>query len=109
MRAHQTIDVVTGKRTYKNMLIVDISTKTDHTTEYALFLDVHFQEVIRVETLSTTQPAMSNQPLANRTAATTNGTAQQPIPKPKSSLSRTLNYVAPNNPNPWNPVTGGPS
>ena len=45
-RAREPIDVVTGKRIYKNMLIRAISQTTDATTENALKINLELQEII---------------------------------------------------------------
>ena len=48
--ALEPFELVTGKRTYDNMVITEISVRTDHTSEYALMIEVHMQEVCIVET-----------------------------------------------------------
>jgi len=65
-------DLTTGKRTYKNMVIVELGVRTDHTTEYSLMIECNMQEVFIVETQSTTQPAQSNQAKPDQTQDTTN-------------------------------------
>jgi hypothetical protein len=63
--------LTTGKRTYQNMVIVELGVRTDHTTEYSLMIECHMQEVFIVDTQTTTQPAQSDQALASKTQATT--------------------------------------
>lgn len=46
----QPFDVVTGKRTYSNMLIRRLTTITDDETENALVVDVELREIIVVDT-----------------------------------------------------------
>jgi hypothetical protein len=61
--------LVTGKRTYPNVVITELSVRTDHTSEYALMIDVHMQEVFIVTTAATTQPAQTDQSQAPQTAS----------------------------------------
>lgn len=51
------IEVQTGKRLYENMAIKSVATETDQTTENALMITMQLQEIILVETLTTTMPA----------------------------------------------------
>lgn len=44
------VDVYTGKRLYKNMLIMQIGLTTDNNTEHALFLRIGLREIILVTT-----------------------------------------------------------
>lgn len=44
------LDIVTGKRDYVNMLLTDISTTTDKTTENSLIVEARFTQIIIVET-----------------------------------------------------------
>ena len=53
--------LVTGKREYENVVITELSVRTDHTTEYSLMIEVHMQEVFIVIPKSTTQPSQANQ------------------------------------------------
>jgi hypothetical protein len=76
----EPMTIVTGKRTYENMLLIDISTKTDHTTEYSMIMECHFQEVIRVNTRTTTQPTISNQEMPDKTGQTTGAGTRQTGP-----------------------------
>ena len=50
-------DVVTGKRSYKNMLITHLNVVTDKTSEYALMMTCECQEIL----LATTQTVQANQ------------------------------------------------
>jgi hypothetical protein len=76
----QPFDVTTGKRAYKNMMIVELAVRTDHTTEYSLMLECHMQEVFRVVTRSTQQPAQGDQAAPDKTASTTDSPPNQPNP-----------------------------
>lgn len=51
-RDRYPMDVYTGKRPYSNMLIAGISTESSDPTEYSLLIDVHFREVLLVNTQS---------------------------------------------------------
>jgi hypothetical protein len=64
-----TFKLVTGKRTYDAVVISEISVRTDHTSEYSLMVEVHFQEVMVVKTKSTTQPAQADQEAPSKTGS----------------------------------------
>lgn len=57
--AREPIDIVTGKRSYTNMLIETISTTTDATTGDALMVTADCREVNIVQTRTTTIPPRS--------------------------------------------------
>lgn len=69
--ALQPFTLVTGKRTYEKVVITELSVRTDHTTEYALMVECHMQEIIIVKTSQTTQPAQENQTKKEQTATPT--------------------------------------
>jgi hypothetical protein len=60
------------------MMLVDMSVKTDHMTEYALMMECHFQEVRMARTSTTSQPAMADQKAPDKTGKTENGGAKTP-------------------------------
>jgi len=69
--------VVTGKRTYTNMLIKGLSTVTDKTTEWVLDITIHLQQVLLVNTQDVTvnaSPAAQASP-QDTNPATNNGTS----------------------------------
>jgi hypothetical protein len=75
--ARQTIDVVTGKRVYTNMVIVSLHTTTDEKTENALILTVRLREIITVDTQTVSVPPSSNMANPTVTGASQNqGTNQ---------------------------------
>jgi len=80
--------LTTGKRTYKNMVITEISVRTDRTTEYSLMVEVHMQEVFFVKTSSTTQPSQTDQKNPSQTASPTDqaGKSAAPVKNPDSLL-----------------------
>jgi hypothetical protein len=80
----QPFTLTTGKRTYRNMMLTELSVRTDRTTEQALIVEAHFQEVIRVSTEATTQPAQQSQP--QTTQETQSTTQQQATPAPRVSV-----------------------
>lgn len=51
-KTRRPFDVVTGKRSYKNMLIKRLTTVTDEDTENALIVDVELREILLVDTTS---------------------------------------------------------
>ena len=56
MIARSLLTIVTGKRTYNNLLILSVDEVTDETTEYSLMLDIACKEVILVSTSTVTVP-----------------------------------------------------
>jgi hypothetical protein len=66
-------DVITGKRSYSNMLLVSISQTTDRMTENVLALNIQMTEVIIVEVTPTTVPPRGKQKNAGSTGATEKG------------------------------------
>lgn len=70
----------TGKREYKNMVITELSVRTDRTSEYALMIEVHMQEVKFVQTASTTQPSQTNQSASAKTASPNDQSEKKPEP-----------------------------
>jgi hypothetical protein len=69
--ALQPFTLITGKRTYKTVVITELSVRTDHTTEWSLMVECHMQEVVFVTTSQTTQPAQSDQVKKEQTASPT--------------------------------------
>ena len=71
------IDVVTGKRIYRNMLIKAISETTDKTTDKVLSIKMDLQEIILVAVSTVKIPASSQKKAAQkepkRTGQTENG------------------------------------
>lgn len=65
-------NIITGKRTYKNMLVHRLSTTTTRETEDALMLTVECQEIIMATTQTVTTPST-----ANMQAPQVNGGTQQ--------------------------------
>lgn len=63
--------LTTGKRTYQNMVIAELSVRTDKATEFALMVECHFQEVLIADLGTTTQPAISDMASPDKTSAST--------------------------------------
>jgi hypothetical protein len=72
-------DVFTGKRSYTNMLIADMTTVTDKTTENALYLRLRLKEIIIVQsaTQSSVSAAQDDQEAPEDTAASADQGDQQ--------------------------------
>lgn len=69
--SRQPFDAVTGKRSYKNMLIKRLSTVTDEDTENVLIIDVELREVIIVNTSVTGGTVSVGDPLNLKNQAAT--------------------------------------
>lgn len=63
-------DVITGKRSFTNMILQSIGQTTDQKTENILALNLSFIEIITVEVTPTTVPARSRQSNPGTTGAT---------------------------------------
>ena len=79
-------DVVTGKRTYKNMLIKSLSTTTDDNTENALILVVHMRQIIIVSTSEVSLSSNDTQTQPEKTGVVSNTGTKQPIVAPAQSI-----------------------
>jgi Dit-like tail protein len=78
----QPIEVLTGKRSYTNMLIARLSTTTDEKTENYLGLTVELREVILVDTQVVSVPNASVMANPQSNAAPLNNGTQQVQPAP---------------------------
>lgn len=89
----EPMDVVTGKRIYRNMLIKSISETTDKTTDKVLSIKMDLQEIILVAVSTVKIPASSQKKAAQkepkRTGQTENGGVRKGEP---------TNTAAPENP-----------
>ena len=86
----QPVDVVTGKRSYKNMMIRSLSVTTNKDTNSILKVEAELIEVIIVSDVVTSVPARSRQKNAGKTGATEKAGSKQAVPiqeeKKKSAL-----------------------
>ena len=73
--------LTTGKRTYKDMMIAELSVRNDHTLEYSLIIECNMQQVFRVRTRTTQQPSQTNQGQPSKTASPTDEPQKQPEDK----------------------------
>jgi hypothetical protein len=72
--------VLTGKRTYKNMVITSLSAHTDHTSENALMLTVECKEVIFVDAITATVGPSSGMKDPSATAPAATGWTASTVP-----------------------------
>lgn len=78
--SRQPFDVVTGKRKYSNMLIRSLDVVTDRSTEKSIMVEVLLQQVIIVQTETTTLKSPSVMSMPEKTAPTSNVGVKQPVP-----------------------------
>lgn len=78
----EPFDVVTGKRSYRNMMMLGLTVTTDQKYEYALNMTVDCREVILVQTQSTSLPA-TGMKSPQLTSGVTNVGANSLVPAPK--------------------------
>lgn len=87
---NEPMDVVTGKRSYKNMMIKSLLVTTNKDTNSILKVEAELTEVIIVSVTVTNVPARSKQKNAGKTGATEKAGSKQVQPvqeeKKKSSL-----------------------
>ena len=69
----EPIDVMTGKRSYKNMMIRSLSQTTDAKTNAVLIISADLVEIIIVPVTVTNVPPRSNQKNAGKTGSTDKG------------------------------------
>lgn len=70
-------DVVTGKRVYKNMLMVSLSESTDSQTPFVLAVSIEMQEVRLVSIETVTVPERAKQSNPSKTGKTEAGGVKQ--------------------------------
>lgn len=89
--SREPFDVVTGKRTYRNMLMKSLAQTTDALTENVLNISMELQEIILTSLEVVTVPARPKQKNAGKTGATENAGAKsaQPAstPRKRSALA----------------------
>ena len=78
-------DLTCGKRTYKNVVITEITVRNNHETEYALIADIKMEELIIVSATTANQPVSGVQKMPAKTAPTSDGGTKQPL---QSDLSK---------------------
>lgn len=76
----QVFTIVTGKRTYSNMLMRALRQTTDQATETTLAVDMEFREIIIARTAPASLPPVQQQALPAQTAAPQNLGAKQFLP-----------------------------
>lgn len=91
--SRQPFDVVTGRRTYTNMLIRSIDLVTDRTTENSIVVDVLLQQIIVVETQAATLKPASLMSMPEKTAPVANAGVKQPIPVSQSVINQFYHVI----------------
>lgn len=79
-------DLITGKRSYQNMLIATLAVTTDAQSENALLVTATMREVLIVETSTVALAPAEVHADPEKTAATSNTGVKQPQEKPGASL-----------------------
>lgn len=79
-------DLITGKRSYQNMLIASLAVTTDNATENSLLVTATMREILIVETSTVTLAPADVHADPEKTAATTNTGVKQPQEQPSVSL-----------------------
>jgi len=88
----QPFQLITGKRTYDNMLIQTLEQVTDKATEHALAVTITFKEVFLVNVVEV-QVVAENQADPAQTAPVVNKGTVQPKPVQQSVLSSIAGFV----------------
>jgi hypothetical protein len=90
--SREPMEVVTGKRTYENMLIRSIVTPTDVTSENAFMATITLKQIIIVQTAQTTIPATSQANPAQTGSIVSSGPKQTvPASPNQPALATVLN------------------
>lgn len=76
----QLLDVYTGKRIYRNMVIVSVSTQTTAQTEYSLIANIICREVLTANVSAGLLSAQATQRLPSQTQSQTIRGVQTPTP-----------------------------
>jgi hypothetical protein len=82
--------VITGKRTYQNMMMAGLRVTTNVESENSLMAEISFEQVIIVQTQSATLPPMAVQTEPEKTADTVNSGTVQPKQVNQSILKTIL-------------------
>jgi hypothetical protein len=92
------LTVVTGKRTYNNMLIARVHTSTDKNSEYSLPVQIDCRTILTAQVTTTSVPALaSNQTAPSQTAPVIQGGAVSPTNADPSTVSNLSNAGVPVN------------
>jgi hypothetical protein len=89
----EPFNLVTGKRLYRNMMMIQLQAQTDARFEYALMATAIFREVLIVDTQATTLPPQENQALPEKTAPVIDNGTKSPVadaPAERRSVLRDL-------------------
>ena len=81
----EPFDLVTGKRSYKNMLLASLTITTDPRTENALMVTATCRQVITVQTQAATLPPMASQGKPEKTSMLMKQGFKQPTFGPEPS------------------------
>jgi hypothetical protein len=84
--SRQPFQLMTGKKTYPTMMCLELRATTDHTSEYALMVEAHFQEMQIATVQVTTAPVYANQATPASTAANTDTGTKQATPADNSTI-----------------------
>lgn len=91
--SRQPFDVLTGKRTYSNMLIKSLDVITDASTENALIIEIELKQILIAQTMTTTLPPSANMASPEQTAPTANAGTKQPQAVPSSVLFQGAQFL----------------
>jgi len=78
-------NIVTGKRSYSNMLFESLVQTTDQTSEYALAITANFRELILVQTEATAVPPVAQQAQPQSTNPPSDQGNRQLTPAPNAN------------------------
>ena len=83
------IKIITGKRTYANMMVETLEVTTDQASEYALMVTMHCKEIILVNTvINTLNTSNAVQKNPATTGTIVNNGTQSATPAPASTVSQ---------------------
>lgn len=91
--SRQPIDVITGKRTYSNMLIRSIEVTTDKSTENVLSATLTLRQVIITSTTAVQVADKTAMATGTNTSAVVNTGTKTPVPVNESLLSQSAGLL----------------
>lgn len=87
--SRQPFDIVTGKRSYSNMLILHLQVRTDEASENSLMMECECREIITVNTQTVSVPD-ANQASPEVTGNTVNRGTVSPVAGGSGGLTRVI-------------------
>lgn len=89
----EPFQVITGKRSYENMVVVSLNVQNDSRFEYALMVVAVLRQVIIVETQAATVAPQENQAVPQQTAPVIDNGTKQPVSAPNAGNASIFSQI----------------